>query len=163
MDEQDIPPVKKCRKLLSEERYCRKMFDENGEPLYHANCNITSSSNMQHGFTVLHYELDLFYDTLVVCGCSKCKGLGKNPRRVTLSHYIINRLPKFDGLIPPIVVNNPTGDTKETHRNTSILLAQGKTQVSTLQQCNNKTLTTDPFGNTCEADEISLEVEAGGS
>jgi hypothetical protein len=24
----------------------------------------------------------------------------------------------------------------------------------------NKTLTTDPFGNTCEADEVSLEVEA---
>jgi hypothetical protein len=25
----------------------------------------------------------------------------------------------------------------------------------------NKTLTTDPFGNTCEVDEVSLEVEAG--
>jgi hypothetical protein len=30
-----------------------------------------------------------------------------------------------------------------------------------LQQSTNKTLTTDPFGNTYEADEVSPEVEAG--
>ena len=30
-----------------------------------------------------------------------------------------------------------------------------------LQQHTNKTLTTNPFGNTCEVDEVSLEVEAG--
>jgi hypothetical protein len=42
-----------------------------------------------------------------------------------------------------------------------ILLAQGQTQGSTLQQCTNKTLTTGPFGNTCEADEVSPEVEVG--
>jgi hypothetical protein len=30
-----------------------------------------------------------------------------------------------------------------------------------LQQCTKKTLTTDPFCNTCEADEVSPEVEAG--
>jgi hypothetical protein len=41
------------------------------------------------------------------------------------------------------------------------LLAQGQTQGSTLQQRTNKTLTTGPFGNTCEADEVSPEVEAG--
>jgi hypothetical protein len=41
-------------------------------------------------------------------------------------------------------------------------LAQGQTQGSMLQQCTNKTLTTDPFGNTCEVDEVSPEVEAGG-
>jgi hypothetical protein len=41
------------------------------------------------------------------------------------------------------------------------VLAQRQTQGSTLQQCTNKTLTTVPFGNTCEADEVSLEVEAG--
>jgi len=41
------------------------------------------------------------------------------------------------------------------------LLAQGKTQGSTLQQCTNKTLNTVPFINTCEADEVSLEVEEG--
>jgi hypothetical protein len=41
-------------------------------------------------------------------------------------------------------------------------LAQGQTQGSMLQQCTNKTLTTGPFGNTCEADEVSPEVEAGG-
>jgi hypothetical protein len=42
------------------------------------------------------------------------------------------------------------------------VLAQGQTQGSTLQQRTNKTLTTGPFGNTCEADEVSPEVEAGG-
>jgi hypothetical protein len=41
------------------------------------------------------------------------------------------------------------------------MLAQGQTQGSTLQQCTNKALTTGPFGNTCEADEVSPEVEAG--
>jgi hypothetical protein len=41
------------------------------------------------------------------------------------------------------------------------LLAQGKTQGSTLQQRTNKTLTTSPFGNTSEADEVSPMVEAG--
>jgi hypothetical protein len=41
------------------------------------------------------------------------------------------------------------------------LLAQGKTQGSTLQQCTNKTLATGPFGNTCEVDEVSPEVEVG--
>jgi hypothetical protein len=43
-----------------------------------------------------------------------------------------------------------------------IKLAQGQTQGSMLQQCTNKTLTTGPFGNTCEAGEVSPEVEAGG-
>jgi hypothetical protein len=41
------------------------------------------------------------------------------------------------------------------------MLAHGQTQGSSLQQCTNKALTTSPFGNTCEADEISPEVEAG--
>jgi ribosomal protein S9 len=31
-----------------------------------------------------------------------------------------------------------------------------------LQHRTKKTLTTDPFGNTCEADEVSPEVEVGG-
>jgi hypothetical protein len=31
-----------------------------------------------------------------------------------------------------------------------------------LQQRTNKTLNIGPFDNTCEADEVSLEVEAGG-
>jgi hypothetical protein len=43
---------------------------------------------------------------------------------------------------------------------TNNLLAQGQTQGSTLQQRTNKTLTTGPFNNTCEADEVSPEVEA---
>jgi hypothetical protein len=78
------------------------------------------SSNNQPGSMVLHRELDLFYDTPVVCGCSKCKGLKKNPRCVTLSHYINDRLPKVDGLIPPTMVKNPIGDIEKTCRNTSI-------------------------------------------
>jgi hypothetical protein len=42
------------------------------------------------------------------------------------------------------------------------LLAQGKPdQGSMLQHHTNKTLTTGPFGNTCEGDEVSMEVEAG--
>ena len=41
------------------------------------------------------------------------------------------------------------------------MLAQGQNQGSMLQQRTNKTLTTDPFENTCEADEVSDEVEAG--
>ena len=36
-----------------------------------------------------------------------------------------------------------------------------QTQGSTLQQHTNKTLTTRPFDNTYEADEVSLEVEVG--
>jgi hypothetical protein len=41
------------------------------------------------------------------------------------------------------------------------MLAQGHTQGSTLQQRTNKTPTTGSFGNTCKADEVSPEVEAG--
>jgi hypothetical protein len=44
----------------------------------------------------------------------------------------------------------------------SFMLAQGHTQGSMLHQCTNKTLTTDPFGNTCKMDEVSSEVEVGG-
>jgi hypothetical protein len=88
LDEKDIISMKKCCKLLLGERYCRKMFDENGQLLYPANYNMPSSSNVQPGSTVLHYELDLFYDMSVPCGCSKCKDLNKNPQLVTLSHYI---------------------------------------------------------------------------
>jgi hypothetical protein len=40
-------------------------------------------------------------------------------------------------------------------------LAQGQTRGSMLQQHTNKTLTTGPFDNTYEADEVSSEVEAG--
>jgi hypothetical protein len=49
----------------------------------------------------------------------------------------------------------------QMHQLHSYVLAQGQTQGSTLQKCTNKTLTTNPLGNTCEADEVSLEVEAG--
>jgi hypothetical protein len=42
------------------------------------------------------------------------------------------------------------------------MLAQEQTQGSTLQQTTKKTLTTSPFGDTCEEDEVSPEVEARG-
>jgi len=42
------------------------------------------------------------------------------------------------------------------------VLAQGQIQGLTLQHRTNKTLTTGPFGNTCEADDVSPEVEVGG-
>jgi hypothetical protein len=41
------------------------------------------------------------------------------------------------------------------------MLAQAQTQGSMLQQHTNKTLTIGPFSNTCEADEVSPEVEPG--
>jgi hypothetical protein len=43
-----------------------------------------------------------------------------------------------------------------------LLLAQGWTQGSMLQQCTNKTITISPFSNTCEGYEVSPEVEARG-
>jgi hypothetical protein len=42
-----------------------------------------------------------------------------------------------------------------------MVLAQGQTQGSMLQQRTNKTLTIGPFSNTGEEDEFSPEVEAG--
>jgi hypothetical protein len=42
------------------------------------------------------------------------------------------------------------------------VLSQGQTQGSTLQQCTNKTLTTGPFDNTFETNEVSPKVEVGG-
>jgi hypothetical protein len=41
------------------------------------------------------------------------------------------------------------------------VLAQGQTQVFNAQERTKKALTTSPFGNTCEADEVSPKVEAG--
>jgi hypothetical protein len=54
---------------------------------------------------------------------------------------------------PAITVSGPG--------NRTICWQQGQTQGSTLQHRTNKTLTTVPFGNTCEADEVSPEVEVG--
>jgi hypothetical protein len=48
-----------------------------------------------------------------------------------------------------------------THSTTYDIWHRGRPGVQRLQQRTNKTLTTDPFGNTCEADEVSPEVEAG--
>jgi hypothetical protein len=42
-----------------------------------------------------------------------------------------------------------------------VVLGKGQTQGSMLQQHTNKTLTTDPFGNTYKAYEVSPEVEEG--
>ena len=78
------------------------------------------SSHNLGSSTIIHRELDPFYDTLVVCGCSKCKGLKDNSRCVTLTHYTNDRLPNVDGIIPPIVVKNPIGDIENTCGNTSL-------------------------------------------
>jgi hypothetical protein len=43
-DAENIPPVQKCRKLLSGATYRKQLVDENGQPLYPANCNMPSSS-----------------------------------------------------------------------------------------------------------------------
>ena len=59
-DAQDIPLVPKLRKILSRERYCKKMFDENGQLIYPTNPNMPSSNN-HPGSMVLHHELDIFY------------------------------------------------------------------------------------------------------
>ena len=110
MDVHDIPPIPKCHKILSGERYHNKLCDENGQLLYPSNCEMPSSNNQHPRSMTINHELDLFYDTLVVCGCSKCKGLKKNTRCVTLSHYINDRLPKVGNIIPPIAVKIPIGD-----------------------------------------------------
>lgn len=67
---------------------------------------------------VLHRELDLFYDTLLVCGCSKCKRFRVKPRHVTLTHYINDQINKFDSLIPPIAIKDPIGVIEKTCKNT---------------------------------------------
>jgi hypothetical protein len=53
-------------------------------------------------------------------GCSKYKGLNKNHQCITLYHYINDRIPKVDGMIPPTVLNNQIGDIEKKHWNTSI-------------------------------------------
>ena len=88
-----------------------------------------SSSNNQPWSTTLNREFDLFHETLLVCGCSKCKGLKKNPQCVTLSHYINEQLPKVDDLIPPTAIKNPIWDIEKTHRNTSICSAFDKLEA----------------------------------
>ena len=79
-----------------------------------------SSSCNPGSSTIIRHELELFYDTLVVCGCSKCQGLKENPQLVTLTHYTNDILPDVDGLIPPTIVKNPKGDIEKTHMNTSL-------------------------------------------
>ena len=56
--------------------------------LYPTNWNIPSSINQPGSMVDGKCEFDMFYDTLVACGCSKSKWLKKNPQHVTLSHYI---------------------------------------------------------------------------
>jgi hypothetical protein len=56
-----------------------------------------------------------------------------------------------------LVTNNHSFKSQQQNH----LLAQGQTQGSMLQQNTSKTLTTDPFSNTCKVDEVSLKVEAG--
>ena len=134
MDAQDIPPVSKRRNLLSGERYHRQFIDEHQNPLHPANCRMSSSSDDPGSSTVIRRELELFYDTPVVCGCSKCQVLKENPLCVTLTHYKNDKLPIVYGLIPPTVVNNPIGDIEKTRMNTSLCsflkMLEAKTTMS---------------------------------
>jgi hypothetical protein len=95
--------------LLSRANYHKYMVDKNGESLYPVNNDLPSSSN-HPGPMVLHCELDLFLDTLVVSGCSKRKRLKVNPRHISLSHYVMTDYPKLSNLVPPTVVKDPIED-----------------------------------------------------
>ena len=45
-DGENIPVlVQKCQKVLSRETYHKQLVDENGQPLYPTNCDISSSSS----------------------------------------------------------------------------------------------------------------------
>jgi hypothetical protein len=72
---------------------------------------------------------------------------------------IPNKINKHDAIM--VVMEKLSNEARLIPIKSSFkVLEQGQTQCSMLQQCNNKTLTTDPFGNTCEEDEGSPEVEA---
>ena len=73
---------------------------------------MSSSSHNPSSLMIIHREMELFYDTPIVCGCSKCQGLKENPQHVTITHYTNDILPNVDGLIPPTRVKNPIGDKK---------------------------------------------------
>jgi hypothetical protein len=77
--------------------------------------------------------------------------------------YFIPHPPKYFGISKEdhFTKWNPPEELFPTHKKRLLILAQGQAHGSTLQQRTKKTLTTDPFSNTCEADEVSLEVEAG--
>ena len=83
---------------------------------------------------VIHHEIEIFYDTQVVCGCSKCQGLKEKPQLVTLIHYTNDMLPNVDGLIPPTTVKNPIDDIGNTHKNASLCsflkMLEAKTTMS---------------------------------
>jgi hypothetical protein len=51
--------VPKFRKLLSRERYCKHMLDEDGQIIFPTNPNVPYSSN-HIGLMILHDEFDLF-------------------------------------------------------------------------------------------------------
>jgi hypothetical protein len=71
-------------------------------------------------------------------------------------------IPKELGIFPNSHTKSNQGEiaTHNFHQG-RCLLARGQTQHSTLQQCTKKSLTTCPFVNTYEADEVSPEEEAG--
>jgi hypothetical protein len=63
---------------LIKSKNCGYIVDENGEPLYHTNCNMPSSNN-HLGPILLHHESNLFYNTPIICGCLKCKRVECEP------------------------------------------------------------------------------------
>ena len=55
----------------------------------------------------------VYFRTPNIMRLSKCKGLKMNPQYITPSHYINNRLPQVDNLIPITVVKDPIGDIEK--------------------------------------------------
>ena len=84
---------------------------------------------------VICHELDLFDDTLVICGCSKCQWLKENPWRVTLTHYTNDWLPNVEGTIPPTVVKNPIGDIEKTRTNYYLCSFSENLEFKTTMSC----------------------------
>jgi hypothetical protein len=70
LDVQDIPLVEKYCKLLPRARYYNQMVNKNGEPLCPTIYNMPTFS-IHPRPSILHHQLDIFYDTLVVSGCTK--------------------------------------------------------------------------------------------
>ena len=73
---------------------------------------------------------------------------------IEISQFQVKYLHKASSSLVP---NNHSFRSRQWNH----LLAEGKTQGSTLQQRTKKTLTIGRFDNTCEANEVSPEVEVG--
>ena len=50
---------------------------------------------------------DEYFEKIVVCGCSKCRGKKQFKRAIVQRHYIDDELPV--GIMPPTIDSNPIG------------------------------------------------------